>query len=83
MHSAQHHFVSARDLRLAAADAGVSVEIAMRVAVGVPVTPAERDQVVTALRARGVDIDQLPAARREPSPLAGRIPTTTARSTTE
>jgi hypothetical protein len=64
MHSAQHHFVSARDLRLAAADVGVSVEIATRVAVGVPVTPAERDQVVTALRARGVDIDQLPAARR-------------------
>ena len=81
MPRSRHHFVTAAALKRAALAANVSEFAAMRFALGLPISTDERDRLEPALRQAGIDVDSLPG--RQPSPLAGRSPTTTARSTTE
>jgi len=62
-HARKHHELSSKVLRLAAADAGVLELIAYRVALGIAVEPGDRDRVLAALAARGVNVADLPCVR--------------------
>lgn len=81
MPRSRHHFVTAAALKRAALAADVPESSAMRFTLGLPISTEERNRLEPALRHAGLDIDSLPG--RQPSPLAGRILTTTARSTNE